>query len=60
MRVVVTQAVKGGVIVVTNGTRVFIPASQTGVPRSGKLEDLVKKTVQFKVCLLYTSPSPRD
>lgn len=46
---VVTQAVKGGVIVVTNGTRVFIPASQTGVPRSGKLEDLVKKTVQFKV-----------
>ena len=36
-------------IVVTNGTRVFIPASQTGVPRSGKLEDLVKKTVQFKV-----------
>lgn len=33
---VVTQAVKGGVIVVTNGTRVFIPASQTGVPRSGQ------------------------
>ena len=46
---VVTAAVKGGVIVITNGTRVFIPASQTGVPRSGKLEDLVKKTVQFKV-----------
>lgn len=46
---VVTQAVKGGVIVVVNGTRVFIPASQTGVPRSGKLEDLVKKTVKFKV-----------
>lgn len=46
---VVSAAVKGGVIVITNGTRVFIPASQTGVPRSGKLEDLVKKTVQFKV-----------
>ena len=46
---VVTAAVKGGVIVITNGTRVFIPASQTGVPRTGKLEDLVKKTVQFKV-----------
>ncbi len=46
---VVTAAVKGGIIVITNGTRVFIPASQTGVPRSGKLEDLVKKTVQFKV-----------
>lgn len=46
---VVSAAVKGGVIVITNGTRVFIPASQTGVPRNGKLEDLVKKTVQFKV-----------
>lgn len=46
---VVSAAVKGGVIVIANGTRVFIPASQTGVPRSGKLEDLVKKTVQFKV-----------
>ncbi len=46
---IVTAAVKGGIIVVTNGTRVFIPASQTGVPRSGKLEDLVKKTVSFKV-----------
>lgn len=46
---VVTAAVKGGIIVICNGTRVFIPASQTGVSRSGKLEDLVKKTVQFKV-----------
>ncbi len=46
---VVSAAVKGGVIVITNGTRVFIPASQTGVPRGGKLEELVKKTVQFKV-----------
>lgn len=46
---VVTAAVKGGIIVVANGTRIFIPASQTGVPRSGKLEELVKKTVPFKV-----------
>lgn len=46
---VVAADVKGGVIVITNGTRVFIPASQTGVPRSGKLSDLVKKTVSFKI-----------
>lgn len=46
---VVVQAVKGGVIVVCNGMRVFIPASQSGVPKEGKLEDLVKKTVKFKV-----------
>lgn len=45
----VTAVVKGGVIVVSNGTRVFIPASQTGVPRDGKLDDLMKKTVKFKV-----------
>lgn len=45
----VAQVVKGGVIVIYNNIRVFIPASQTGVPRNGKLEDLLKKTVQFKI-----------
>ena len=45
----VAQVVKGGVIVIYNNVRVFIPASHTGVPRSGKLEDLLKKTVQFKI-----------
>lgn len=45
----VTAAVKGGVIIVADGARVFIPASQTGVARDGKLEDLVKSTVAFKV-----------
>lgn len=45
----VAQVVKGGVIVIYNNVRVFIPASHTGVPRSGKLEDLLKKSVQFKI-----------
>ena len=45
----VAQVVKGGVIVIYNNTRVFIPASQTGVPRSGKLEDLKGKDVRFKI-----------
>ena len=45
----VTAVVKGGVIIVSNGVRVFVPASQTGVPKSGKLEELLKKTVSFKV-----------
>lgn len=45
----VAQVVKGGVIVIYNNVRVFIPASHTGVPRSGKLDDLLKKTVQFKI-----------
>ena len=46
---VVSQVVKGGVIVIYENTRVFIPGSHTGIPRSGKLEDLLKKTVKFKI-----------
>ncbi len=45
----VAAVVKGGIIVASNGTRVFIPASQTGVPRDGKLESLLKTKVRFKV-----------
>ncbi len=45
----VSQIVKGGVIVIYENTRVFIPASHTGVPRGGKLEDLQGKTVKFKI-----------
>jgi len=46
----VTAVVKGGVIVTSeDGARVFIPASQTGVSRNGKLEDILKKEIGFKV-----------
>lgn len=45
----VAQVVKGGVIVIYENTRVFIPGSHTGVPRGGKLEGLVKKPVKFKI-----------
>lgn len=46
---VVMNVVKGGVLVLSEGTKVFIPASQATVRREDKLEDLVKKTVRFKV-----------
>lgn len=46
---VVTAVVKGGLIIVCEGARVFVPASQSGVPKSGKLEDLQKKNVKFKI-----------
>ncbi len=46
---VVTNVIKGGVIVVTNGMRVFVPASQTGVKADGNLETLLKTTVSFKI-----------
>ena len=45
----VAQVVKGGVIVIYENTRVFIPGSHTGIPRGGKLEDLVGKPVKFKI-----------
>lgn len=46
---VVTEVIKGGVIAVTNGVRVFIPASQATASRSDSLEDLLKKEVQFRI-----------
>ena len=46
---VVTNAIKGGVIVVSGGMRVFVPASQSGVKQDGNLESLLKQTVRFKV-----------
>lgn len=46
---VVTNVIKGGVIVVSNGMRVFVPASQTGVKVGGSLETLLKTNVRFKI-----------
>jgi len=45
----VCDVVKGGVIVFVYGNRVFIPASQTGVPKDGDLAPLKGTTVKFKV-----------
>lgn len=45
----VSSVVKGGVIIIYENTRVFIPASHTGVMRNGKLEDLKGRQVKFKV-----------
>ena len=45
----VSDVVKGGVIVFVFGNRVFIPASQTGVPKDGDLAPLKGTTVKFKV-----------
>ena len=45
----VAEAVKGGVVIFCNSNRVFVPASQTGVPKDGDLSTLVGTTVQFKI-----------
>ncbi len=46
---VVTEIVRGGVIVVSKNARLFVPASLATISRNDKLEDLLKKTVKFKV-----------
>ena len=45
----VADVVKGGVIVFIYGNRVFIPASQTGVPKDGDLAPLKGTDVKFKI-----------
>ena len=46
---VVTETNKGGVVVNYKGVRVFVPASQTDLPREADLGELVKKTVRLKL-----------
>lgn len=45
----VISVVKGGVIVVSNGSRVFVPASLTGVPRGQELDVLKGAVVRFRI-----------
>ena len=45
----VTAVVKGGVTVLSNGVRVFVPASHATLRRGEDLEALVGTTVSFKV-----------
>lgn len=45
----VAEAVKGGVVIYTGSNRVFIPASQSGIPKDGDLSVLVGTTVRFRI-----------
>lgn len=54
---VVSSVVRGGVIAVTNGSTVFIPASHTGLSRNDDLEILNGTTVKFKI--IDITPSRR-
>ncbi len=40
---------KGGVEVSVNSNRVFIPASQTGIPKDGDMSTLLGTTVKFRI-----------
>ena len=45
----VVEVIKGGVLVVSNNVRVFIPASLATERRDENLEDLLKQTVKFRI-----------
>lgn len=45
----VTEENKGGVVVSVHGVRVFVPASQTGLPRDAAMSELVGQTVRLKI-----------
>lgn len=45
----VTDVVKGGVIVIVNGVRVFVPASLATASRGDSLDDLLKTKVDLKI-----------
>ena len=46
---VVSEENKGGVVVNIKGVRVFIPASQTGLPRNAPMSELVKQKVRLRI-----------
>ncbi|MBQ8076538.1 MAG: bifunctional 4-hydroxy-3-methylbut-2-enyl diphosphate reductase/30S ribosomal protein S1 [Oscillospiraceae bacterium] len=45
----VTEVNKGGVVVNVRGVRVFVPASQTDLPREAELSQLLKKAAKLKI-----------
>ena len=46
---VVTAGNKGGVVVSIKGVRVFVPASQTGLPRETPMSQLLKQHVRLRI-----------
>ena len=46
---VITEENKGGLVANVKGVRVFIPASQTGIPKGGDMAAMKGQTVQMKI-----------
>ncbi|MBQ6372143.1 MAG: bifunctional 4-hydroxy-3-methylbut-2-enyl diphosphate reductase/30S ribosomal protein S1 [Oscillospiraceae bacterium] len=46
---VVTEENKGGVVVNVKGIRVFVPASQTNLPKDAELAQLIRQNVKLKI-----------
>ncbi len=46
---VVTEENKGGIVVSVKGIRVFVPASQTGLPKEAEMSEMLKQKVRLKI-----------
>ena len=46
---VVTEENKGGIVVSVGGVRVFVPASQSGLPKEADMSKLLKQKVRVKI-----------
>jgi len=46
---VVTEENKGGIVVSVKGIRVFVPASQSGLPKDAPMAPLLKQKVQLRI-----------
>ena len=46
---VVTEENKGGIVVSVKGVRVFVPASQSGLPKEAEMSQLLKQKVRVKI-----------
>lgn len=49
MEGIVTEENKGGVVVSVKGIRVFVPASQTGLPREASMSEILKQKVRLRI-----------
>ena len=46
---IVTEENKGGIVVSVKGVRVFVPASQSGLPRNASMSELLKQHVRLRI-----------
>ncbi len=46
---VVTEENKGGIVVSVKGVRVFVPSSQTGLPKDAPMADMLKQKVRLRI-----------
>ncbi len=49
MEGIVTEENKGGIVVMVKGVRVFVPASQSGLPKETPMTGLLKQNVKLKI-----------